>query len=274
MPWAPLASSVAAGSGVVVGGLLIGCSVVCAMKGKWWVAGLGFLFPVVILAWPVCAMLVAKPGSFWARRFYDDYWMMKAEDRFSKHEDPARRDRLDAQKDQAVMSKKRLAVVAGLVALLVVVGAIVGAVTPSSKQATNVGYTQADQHNILAGCEEGKTPNPTLCHCVLAKIEANYSVAEVKALEAGIKRGAPTPRRLTKLSLECHAPKGHWDAESQNQFVSNCSGGKQTLASSCRCLVTKVEADYSAAELEAIGSHDARYNARNNKWIAECVRRR
>jgi hypothetical protein len=273
MPWAPVATSVAAGLGVVVAGLVIGCVVVCAMKGKWWVAFLGFLIPVVFVATPFCAFLIAKPRSFWARRWYDDYDMMKAEDRFAKKDDPELLERLNAGRDDAAASnsRKRIVVVGGLIALLLVAGGIVAAVTSSS---TKAGYTEADKQNILAGCEESKTPNPTLCHCVLAKIDANYSRAEVEALEAGIKRGAPPPRRFTKLSLECHAPKGHWDAESQNQFVSNCSGRKQTFASSCRCIMMKVEADYSAAELEGIESHDARYRARNTKWIAECARRR
>lgn len=79
----PLASSLAAGLGVVVAGLTIGCIVVCAMKGKWWVAFLGFIFPVVILALPFCAIRLAKPRSFWARHWYDDDEIRKAEQRFS-----------------------------------------------------------------------------------------------------------------------------------------------------------------------------------------------
>lgn len=80
----PLASSLAAGASVVVAGLTIGCIVVCAMKGKWWVAFLGFVFPIVILALPFCAIRLAKPGSFWARHWYDDDEIIKAEQRFSR----------------------------------------------------------------------------------------------------------------------------------------------------------------------------------------------
>jgi|HubBroStandDraft_4_1064222.scaffolds.fasta_scaffold51563_3 hypothetical protein len=52
------------------------------MKGKWWTL-LGWLVPIVMLSWPVCAIRLAKPGSFWARRWYEDDEMMKAEQRFS-----------------------------------------------------------------------------------------------------------------------------------------------------------------------------------------------
>jgi hypothetical protein len=273
-PWgAPLASSVAAGLGVVVGGLVIGCSIVCAMKGKWWVAGLGWVVPGVILAWPVCAFLVAKPGSFWARRWYDDYWMTKAEDRFSKHEDPELRDRLDAHRDEAAMSKKRIAVVAGLVAVLLVVGGIVAAVTPSSTQE----FRKTFAKTLLSGCEEGKTPAPGFCRCLLAKTETRYSQAELESLEADLKRGASVPSRYRNLVDECASPKGKWDTADQNAVLAGCKEGKANAAALCHCLLVKSEAAYSFAEVDAVEKgQDARLRARFrailNRFAAECVR--
>jgi hypothetical protein len=134
--------------------------------------------------------------------------------------------------------RKRVAVVGGLLVLLLVAGGIVAALAPTPKKGE---YPEADQKSFLAGCEEGKTPDPVLCHCVLAKTEANYSFAAYKALAEELKRGAPDPPRYKKLAVECSSPKGNWDAEAQNRFVSNCSGGKQDLGSSCRCLARKAE---------------------------------
>jgi hypothetical protein len=42
---APPATSVAAGLGLVLGVLFVSCSVVCALKAKWWVAVLGWFIP-------------------------------------------------------------------------------------------------------------------------------------------------------------------------------------------------------------------------------------
>jgi hypothetical protein len=94
-----LASSLASGFGMVVVALLIACSVVCAMKGKWGVAIVGLvvmaelgtrrvaLGPIVaaaLLSLPICATRLAKPGSFWARHWYDDDEITKAEGRFAE----------------------------------------------------------------------------------------------------------------------------------------------------------------------------------------------
>jgi hypothetical protein len=50
---------------------------VCAMKGRWgWL--LFGLFPVPVLPWFVGAGLLARPSSFWARRWYDDAKMARA----------------------------------------------------------------------------------------------------------------------------------------------------------------------------------------------------
>jgi hypothetical protein len=41
-----IATSLEAGAGVVAAGLVGACVVVCAMKGKWWIAFLPFVFPL------------------------------------------------------------------------------------------------------------------------------------------------------------------------------------------------------------------------------------
>jgi hypothetical protein len=258
-----IATSVAAGLGVVVAGLLIGCPVVCAMKGKWWVALLGFVVPVVILAWPVCAVLVAKPGSFWARRFYDDYWMMKAEDRFSKKDDPELQNRLDAAKDRATgNSRKPIAAIGGLVALLLVAGGIITAVSPTSRG----GYTAADRSSFVVGCEKGEASASVACHCELTKAEAAYHSNDELISTGSDKRAA-----LARMFSECSAPKGKWELVAQNDFVAHCSAGKPSLASECGCVARKVEVAYSGVEVEAAeASHDARYETLTNKWLSNC----
>src|SRR5262249_18361815 len=116
--------------------------------------------------------------------------------------------------------RKRFAVVGALVVLLLVVGGIVAAFGPSST-ATPGGYPLAVQQNFLSGCEEGKTSNSSACHCSLAEIEANYSVSDVERIEEAHKHGAPLPTRFTQISQECVAPKGNWDMEARDKFVSS-----------------------------------------------------
>lgn len=53
--------------------------VVCVMKGKWEPALWGLFIPFVGL---VCAIRLAKPSSWWARRRYSDYEMARARTRF------------------------------------------------------------------------------------------------------------------------------------------------------------------------------------------------
>ena len=48
---------------------LLGCGVITALKGKWGIVVVGlFLGP----AWILGAVRLARPGSLWARRFYDE----------------------------------------------------------------------------------------------------------------------------------------------------------------------------------------------------------
>lgn len=65
----PLASTTA----IVVGALLVvaylACGVVTVLKRKWGSLIVGFFFVPV---WIVAAIRLARPGSWWARRFYDE----------------------------------------------------------------------------------------------------------------------------------------------------------------------------------------------------------
>lgn len=54
-------------------------SIPTLMKGKWMMAVIGVVVPVVSL---VGAIRLAKPGSWWAQRFYDDDKRKRASERF------------------------------------------------------------------------------------------------------------------------------------------------------------------------------------------------
>ncbi|MGH3366056.1 MAG: hypothetical protein ACRDOY_02515 [Nocardioidaceae bacterium] len=76
-----------ASAGVVVH---IGYTVLCLLKGKLATGLLGFPIPLVAL---VGAIRLAKPSSFWARRWYSEAKIAKAQQRFgARHQ--ARLDRL------------------------------------------------------------------------------------------------------------------------------------------------------------------------------------
>ena len=75
---------------VVVVLLHLGYTVVCLLKGKLVYGLVGFLVPVLAL---VGSIRLAKPESFWAKRFYGDARTAKAHERFgAKYE--ARRERI------------------------------------------------------------------------------------------------------------------------------------------------------------------------------------
>jgi hypothetical protein len=174
--------------------------------------------------------------------------------------------------------RKRFAFVGALIALALLAGGIVAACGASSEKAAlssrKGDFPRQVRKSFLAGCEGGKTGNSPLCQCLLVKTEANYTTAEIQKLEADAKRGASAPSRFRQLFLECYAPKGNWTVEAQNRFVSNCSRGRLDRVSGCRCLVRKVEAGYSGAEVQAAeAAHDARYISLKNEWSAECFRR-
>ena len=60
--------------------LLVALGTVTALKGKWGVFALGFL---VWPAWVLGAIRLAKPDSWWARRFYDEEKLRRARERIS-----------------------------------------------------------------------------------------------------------------------------------------------------------------------------------------------
>jgi hypothetical protein len=55
---------------IVISVVILGCMVVCGMKGKLGFVALGVFLPVL---WIIGAVRPAKPNSFWARRVYDDF---------------------------------------------------------------------------------------------------------------------------------------------------------------------------------------------------------
>lgn len=58
------------------------CPIVTALKGKWGMVAAGLL---VHPCWIFGAIRLAKPDSFWARRFYSNSKMQLALDRFDPH---------------------------------------------------------------------------------------------------------------------------------------------------------------------------------------------
>lgn len=56
--------------------------VVTALKGQWLFLVAGIL--VVGLVWLIVAFRLARPGSFWARRFYDDGKLRRAQARYGR----------------------------------------------------------------------------------------------------------------------------------------------------------------------------------------------
>jgi len=66
--------------GIALIAWVLGFCVICALKGRWDAAIVGVFIGIVAI---VCACRLAKPGSFWARRWYDDDKMRRAEARFA-----------------------------------------------------------------------------------------------------------------------------------------------------------------------------------------------
>jgi hypothetical protein len=59
----------------------ISYTIICLLKGKIAVGLIGLPLPTLAL---VCAIRLAKPSSFWARRFYSERRLTKAEERFGE----------------------------------------------------------------------------------------------------------------------------------------------------------------------------------------------
>ena len=64
---------------VVYVAVFLGSAVVTALKGKWGMTLLGLLVGIV---WIVSALRLAKPRSWWARRFYGPEQLEAARRRF------------------------------------------------------------------------------------------------------------------------------------------------------------------------------------------------
>jgi hypothetical protein len=71
------ASSGVSAIGLLVIAVLLTSLVVSTLKGRPWVL-LGLLFQIILLLAPIVAFRIAKPTSWWARRFYNDAKMLKA----------------------------------------------------------------------------------------------------------------------------------------------------------------------------------------------------
>jgi hypothetical protein len=67
--------------GLALIGLLLVLGVICAMKGKWVFSVVGFFSGIF---WIIGASRLAKPNSFWARRWYEGVEIAEAERRFSR----------------------------------------------------------------------------------------------------------------------------------------------------------------------------------------------
>jgi hypothetical protein len=59
--------------------VVLGFLVVCGMKGKWGFVILGFALPPL---WIIGALKLAKPTSWWAKRYYGDATMSESEQHF------------------------------------------------------------------------------------------------------------------------------------------------------------------------------------------------
>lgn len=64
---------------IVTLAVLFGALATCALKGKFGFVVLGFALPIL---WFIGAVKIAKPRSWWARRFYGDVAMSESEQHF------------------------------------------------------------------------------------------------------------------------------------------------------------------------------------------------
>lgn len=60
--------------------LIVAPASVTGMKGQWMLFVAGFI--TVGAVWWIAAFRLARPGSWWARRFYDDGKLARAERRY------------------------------------------------------------------------------------------------------------------------------------------------------------------------------------------------
>jgi hypothetical protein len=62
-------------------------------------------------------------------------------------------------------------------------------------------YPAAVQRTILAGCMHGGIQSQ--CTCVLKKLQANYTLTQVQAIEQAMSKGVTPPAGFTKIAAEC-----------------------------------------------------------------------
>jgi len=75
--------------------------VVSAVKGKWWFTLFSLFIPLFFVAALTGAIRLAKPTSFWARRFYDREQLDESVQRFLSEEEYAEfRERTGASKEE------------------------------------------------------------------------------------------------------------------------------------------------------------------------------
>ncbi|HEX7610056.1 MAG TPA: hypothetical protein VF380_05220 [Solirubrobacteraceae bacterium] len=78
------------------------------------------------------------------------------------------------------------------------------ATTPTAPQPQRAAreYPAAVRHDILVGCTHGATE--AQCKCVLQKLEAAYTVAQLHAIERGMKADVAPPAAFTRIAAECN----------------------------------------------------------------------
>jgi hypothetical protein len=62
-------------------------------------------------------------------------------------------------------------------------------------------YPAEVQQNIIVGCTHGATESQ--CKCVLRKLEAHYTLAQLRAIEQGMAAKVTPPAGFTKIASEC-----------------------------------------------------------------------
>jgi len=68
-------------------------------------------------------------------------------------------------------------------------------------------YPPEVQHNFLVSCEAQEGSKGS-CHCLLRKVEAHDSLAELQALEEGMRAGVPLPATFRKYAEACRQESG------------------------------------------------------------------
>jgi hypothetical protein len=63
-------------------------------------------------------------------------------------------------------------------------------------------YPPEVQHNFLVSCEAHEGSKGS-CHCLLRKVEAHDSLAELQALEEGMRAGVSLPRTFNEYAETC-----------------------------------------------------------------------